>query len=131
MSEQQQYQEALKQLRHARSDHIRWRSFANGMSSGVDIDLVHAAPIEHTQCPFGVWYHHQKTQKLLGHFASFGAMDSSHRVLHQIYEKICEKQAKKQFKEIPHLLENLNEVSKQLLETANLLEKELLEKLEK
>lgn len=124
----QTYIEALHQLRHARSDHIQWRSFANALSTGIQLDITRA-PINAKECEFGKWYYSLRTQQFFAEYETFESIKAPHEVLHQIYSKIYTACANKKTKEANILLIRLNQVSTQLLEAIDLLEKELRQKI--
>lgn len=122
------YKNALSQLRKAKAAHIKWRSYAYGLISGLDV-LAEHNPIEHTECSFGLWYYDDKTQKTFRSLDSFSGIEVPHKVLHQIYHQIYELVAKKKMKQAEKQLDKLNALSKQLLEAVELVESELKTKI--
>jgi len=76
----------IDRIRKAKSAHIRWRSFAQALVSGVPID-DEKLPLDHTACGFGVWYHGEGKQTL-GHLASYDGIYTPHEMLHAIYKRI-------------------------------------------
>ncbi len=121
------YHAALAKLRCARSNHIRWRAYANGLAVELTFDPVRTPP-SHEHCAFGRWYYHQETQAVLSPFASFQGIETPHKVLHQLYQKVHEAWQSGRQKELEKTLDNLNIVSQQMLEAIELLEQELLAK---
>jgi hypothetical protein len=79
-------QEALDKLRKAKGAHIKWRSYAQALVSGVSVsdDKV---PVEHTNCAFGQWYHGDG-KRMLGHLVSYEGIYTPHEMLHEIYKRI-------------------------------------------
>ena len=77
--------EILSQLRLAKSAHIQWRSYAQALVAGIPVEQDHV-PIIHTSCKFGKWYYGPGQQ--LSSLSSYGAIDTPHEMLHQIYMKI-------------------------------------------
>lgn len=78
--------EIIDQIRKAKSAHIRWRSFAQALVSGVAID-EEKLPVEHTSCAFGKWYHGEG-KELLGNLATYDGIYTPHEMLHEIYKRI-------------------------------------------
>ncbi|MDP3482058.1 MAG: CZB domain-containing protein [Sulfuricella sp.] len=115
--------EAQRMLRKAKSAHIKWRSYAQGLVAGLDI-AEDKAPVQHTDCSFGKWYYGMG-QQALGHHELYEGIEVPHRILHQIYGEIyhyIEKgKADKAKERLPHLVE----ISRTLLEAIALLEQEI------
>ena len=76
----------LAQIRMAKSAHMRWRSYAQAIISGVEIE-ENKVPVRYTDCTFGKWYYGEG-QKILGHLDAYQAIATPHKVLHAIYERI-------------------------------------------
>jgi len=131
----------LGQLRLAKSAHIQWRSYAQAITAGISVENDHV-PVLHTSCKFGKWYYGQGQQ--LATLSSYGAIDTPHEVLHQIYGEIYEllfgeahqskirkllglktKVTRKKKERVNELMQNLIGVSGTLLEAINVLEKEI------
>jgi len=77
---------ALDKLRGAKGAHIKWRSYAQALVSGVAVsdDKI---PVEHVDCAFGQWYHGEG-KKQLGHLISYESIYTPHEMLHEIYKRI-------------------------------------------
>jgi len=78
--------EALTQIRKAKAAHIRWRSYAQALVSGVQIS-DEKIPVDHTACAFGQWYH-GPGKAALGHLDSYEGIYTPHEMLHAIYKQI-------------------------------------------
>lgn len=74
--------EVINQLRKAKTAHIRWRSYAQALVSGITLD-EERVPIVHTDCEFGRWYY--GAGQALGGFPEFKAIASPHEQLHTVY----------------------------------------------
>lgn len=133
--------EILTQLRAAKSAHIQWRAYAQALVSGIPVEQGHV-PVIHTNCKFGKWYYGSGQQ--LSSLSTYGAIDTPHEMLHQIYMKIFKllfgederstltklfgsksklKQGNQEQAEA--LMQKLMSVSGTLLEAINLLENEI------
>jgi len=78
--------EALTEIRKAKAAHIRWRSYAQALVSGVAVS-DEKIPVEHTDCAFGQWYH-GPGKNALGEFVSYEGIHTPHEMLHAIYKRI-------------------------------------------
>jgi hypothetical protein len=133
--------EILSHLRGAKSAHIQWRSYAQALIAGIPVDQDHV-PVIHTNCKFGRWYYGLGQQ--LSSLSSYGAIDTPHEMLHQIYMKIFKllfsaddrtsfqklfgsngKIKQQHQEEAESLMQKLLSVSGTLLEALNLLESEI------
>lgn len=133
--------EALSQLRAAKSAHIQWRAYAQALVTGIPVEQDHV-PVIHTNCKFGKWYYGPGQQ--LSSLSTYGAIDTPHEMLHQIYMKIFKllfgeddrstfskifgsksKVKQEQQVEAEALMQKLLSVSGTLLEAINLLESEI------
>ena len=47
--------EALQQLRKAKTAHLKWRTYAQALVGGVSVE-ADKTPLAHTECEFGRWY---------------------------------------------------------------------------
>jgi hypothetical protein len=81
-------QELLALIRRAKSSHIRWRSYAQGLIGGVPVD-EDRLPIKHTDCRFGQWYFGEGTRDF-GHLEIFKDLAGPHEMLHALYAQIHE-----------------------------------------
>lgn len=135
--------EVLSQLRGAKSAHIQWRSYAQALIVGIPVQQDHV-PVIHTECKFGKWYYGPGQQ--LSSLSSYGAIDTPHEMLHQIYMKIFKllfgeddrsalkklfgskaKNKQKNQQEAEALMQKMLSVSNTLLEAINLLEREVMD----
>jgi hypothetical protein len=80
--------ETLKQLRQARTGHIRWRTYAQSILNAPNHldDISAKAPVNHTECDFGRWYFSHLES--LGHLPGYRDIDPLHEELHQLYRQI-------------------------------------------
>lgn len=115
--------ELLALIRRAKSSHIRWRSYAQGMVDGMPVD-DDKAPVRHTDCRFGQWYLGEGT-RALGEMEVFRAIQAPHETLHGIYEQIHGLVARKDYENASIKLNQLVEISRTLLEQIELLEQEV------
>ncbi len=115
--------ELLSKIRRAKSSHIRWRAFAQGLVAGVSVN-EDRAPIQHTDCQFGTWYY-SEGRELFGDSEIFMDIEGPHEMLHAIYAQVFEL-VKKGKKEKAHAkLDDLIAVSRTLLEQIEILESEI------
>ncbi len=117
-------QHILAQLTRAKAAHIKWRSFAYGLISGLEVTPEYQ-PVSNRECEFGHWYYHPDTQVALGQFVTYQSIAVPHQVLHQLYEKVHQFAAKKKMRKAEELIPKLNALSDQLIEALNALEKEV------
>ncbi len=117
--------QVLSELRKARAAHIKWRSYAYAMVAGLDIE-DEFAPLEHTECAFGKWYH-SAGKDHFGHLDTYAGIDIPHRMLHKLYHKIFEIAREGRFDEAEKEARRLTEFSRQVLEALDLLEQEVKE----
>lgn len=115
--------ELIALIRRAKSSHIRWRAYAQGLVSGVPVD-DDKAPVQHTQCRFGQWYFGEG-MRLLGDLEVFRDIQGPHEMLHGIYEQIHALVARKDYEKAGVKLDQLVEISRTLLEQIELLEQEV------
>jgi len=135
--------EILQQLRMAKSAHIQWRSYAQALIAGIEIEHNHV-PVIHTDCRFGKWYY--GPGQSLSSLSSFKAIDAPHEMLHQIYIKIFQllfqdhdnrstfgkifgskkKLQQQNQQEAEALMKKLVAVSETLLEAIGMVEQEIL-----
>jgi len=75
----------INQLRKAKSAHIRWRSYAQALVSGIPMDEG-KVPVIHTDCEFGRWYFGEG--QALSNIHGFKAIAAPHERLHAVYMEI-------------------------------------------
>ncbi len=115
--------ELLALIRRAKSSHIRWRAYAQGMLSGVPVS-EERLPIKHTECRFGHWYYGEgKVQ--FGDLEIFQDIEGPHELLHAIYEQIHSLVERKKVDQAKVKFQELLEISRSLLEQMELLESEV------
>lgn len=115
--------EMLAVVRRAKSAHIRWRAYAQGLVSGVPI-TEDQAPTVHTECRFGKWYY-AEGKETFGHLQIFDDIAVPHEMLHSVYQQIFELVNNGQVEQAKDRLDELMEISRTLLEQIELLEKEI------
>lgn len=113
----------LSRIRRAKSSHIRWRAYAQGLVAGVEVK-EDRLPVRHTDCQFGKWYYGEG-QALLGRVSIYEDIEGPHEMLHSIYEQIFQLVNQGKF-DIAHAkLDELIGVSRTLIEQIGLLEDEV------
>jgi len=113
----------LKELRKAKAAHIKWRSYAYAMVSGLEIEPEYA-PIGHTDCAFGKWYYGAGKEHF-GNLDTYSGIEVPHQVLHKIYGRIYELAKSGKLKEADAEAKRLTELSHQVLEALELVEHEV------
>lgn len=113
----------LKELRKAKAAHIKWRSYAYAMLSGLDIETEYA-PLEHTDCAFGQWYHGLGKEHF-GHLDTYAGIAVPHQILHKLYSKIYDLAQKGKLKDAEVEAKRLTELSHQVIEALELVEREI------
>ncbi|MFP4132254.1 CZB domain-containing protein [Thiohalospira sp.] len=116
-------EETLDILRRARSAHIRWRSYAHGLVNGVPVS-EDKLPVHHTECAFGRWYYGEGQQRL-GDLAIFQDLEGPHEMLHGIYARIHEAVQNGKKGKARRLFEELQAVSRDLVDQLDLLEQQI------
>ena len=130
-------EEILQEINKAKNAHVLW--FANAMALSVGTDPGDSSvPKKHTECTFGKWYYGvgQENKDL----KSFSEIESIHKALHDKYNEIFtefEKLLNEGFfdditlrdsdkqQSFNFSIEQLKEISKELLTKLAELEKEL------
>ena len=116
--------ELLAVIRKAKSSHIRWRAYAQGLVSGVQVG-EDRLPVKHTDCKFGQWYYGEG-KKLLGHLDIFKDVEAPHEMLHAVYGQIHDLVVNQGDSHSAHgKLEELIAISRTLLEQIEILEEEV------
>jgi hypothetical protein len=113
----------LKELRKAKAAHIKWRSYAYAMVSGLEIEEEYT-PLSHTDCAFGHWYHGAGKEHF-GHLDTYAGIHVPHQILHQLYTKIYEAAKKGKLKDAEVDAKRLTELSHQVIEALQLVEDEV------
>lgn len=113
----------LKELRKAKSAHIKWRSYAYAMVSGLNIDTEYT-PLEHTECDFGRWYHGPGKEHF-GHLDTYAGIAVPHQILHKLYSKIYDLAKKGKLEDAEVDAKRLTELSHHVLEALELVEREV------
>ncbi|HEY0719774.1 MAG TPA: CZB domain-containing protein [Gammaproteobacteria bacterium] len=124
MSELSNKEELLALIRRAKSSHIRWRAYAQGLVSGVPI-AEDRLPVKHTDCKFGQWYYGEGARQL-GHLDIFRDVEAPHEMLHAVYGQIHELVVQQgDNHSAHHKLDELIAISRTLLEQIDILEQEV------
>jgi len=113
----------LRELRKAKAAHLKWRSYAYAMVSGLDIDAEYA-PLEHNDCAFGKWYHGAGKEHF-GHLDTYSGIEVPHHILHKIYHKIYDSARKGKLQEAEVDAKRLTELSRQVIDALELVEHEV------
>jgi len=113
----------LRELRKAKAAHLKWRSYAYAMVAGLDIDAEYA-PLEHTDCAFGKWYHGTGKEHF-GHLDTYSGIEVPHQILHKIYSKIYDSAKKGKLQEAEVDAKRLTELSRQVIDALELVEHEI------
>ena len=135
--------EILTQLRAAKTAHIQWLSDALALISGLAQAQDHV-PVLLRDCAFGAWYYGPGQR--LAALSAFQRIEAPHTDLHRIYTQIFHilfaaddrsrlarllgtkgKISKKRQEEAKALMDSLLAVSRALLESIAVLERQLLE----
>lgn len=134
-------QEAVKNLKNAKTAHLLWRARAQALVAGVEMN-GEQVPIGDHDCQFGKWYY-GTGYAALGSLATFHALEIPHKTLHAVYSKIFDaldanrtddrstlrklfgKASHNKQDEIKELVNNMIEVSKTLLMAIKHLEEDL------
>lgn len=77
----------ITQLRKAKTAHIRWRSYAQALISGLPMD-EDKVPVIYTDCEFGRWYYGEG--QALSRLPGYRAIDEPHERLHELYMDIVQ-----------------------------------------
>jgi hypothetical protein len=115
--------ELLDIIRRAKSSHVRWRAYAQGLVAGVDVKDENL-PVKHTDCRFGKWYFGHGTQ-VFGDLPVFSDIQGAHEMLHAVYEQIYDLVKQKDLSSAQNKLTQMMDISRTLLELLNLLEEEI------
>ncbi len=113
----------LALIRKAKSSHIRWRAYAQGLVAGVKVQ-EDRLPISHTDCKFGHWYYGEGRSQL-GDLNIFEDIEGPHEMLHAIYGQIFELVQNGKSEKAHRKLDEMVSVSRSLLEQIELLEAEV------
>ncbi len=112
-----------KELRKAKAAHIKWRSYAYAMVSGLDVDTEYT-PLEHSDCAFGKWYYGAGKEHF-GHLDTYAGIDVPHQILHKLYAKIYDLAKRGKLKDAEVEAKRLTELSHQVMEAVELVEREV------
>ena len=114
---------ALDELRQARFALVRWRQYAQGLTSGMAVG-ARAAPVEAHECVLGQWFH-GKGRELLGHLPQYHTVKESHTRLHEIHSELHDLVADEQHEHIHHAWQRLTDVYHEILDGFVALERHL------
>ena len=133
--------EIINRLRAAKSAHIKWRTYAQAILSGLEID-DDKVPVLHTDCAFGKWYY--GSGQRLSTLHSYKAIEQPHEIMHTLYMKLFKHLFEEEdiglFKKLigsakrrqehdaigEKYMKDIIEMSKALLEAIEVLETEIL-----
>lgn len=115
--------EALSQLRHAKSAHIRWRAYVQAMVAGLDIEEKRA-PVHHKDCDFGHWFYGEGF-KIFGHWQIYQDVDYGHELLHEVYKMLHQALEEGDHDRAARIMEQLVGISHSLLAILDLFEDEI------
>jgi|GEM_PF-7004333 len=113
----------LSIIQRAKSAHLQWRAYAQGIAAGVPLEES-KAPVKHTDCKFGQWYY-SEGKAVLGHLDIFNNIAGPHEMLHLVYEQIYSLATKQKFAKANEKMNDLLSISRTLLESIALLENEV------
>lgn len=135
--------EIIDQLTQARSKHIKWRSHAQAIVAGIPVDPKDL-PVKHTNCEFGRWYY--GPGRALSRLDSYAAIESPHTKLHQVYNGIHiqllggtapsvitrvlnlgKRDKPKHKQDVGDLLKELLTISELLMDSIDLLERDVMD----
>jgi hypothetical protein len=113
----------LRELRKAKAAHLKWRSYAYAMLSGLDIEPEYT-PLDHTECAFGKWYHGAGKEHF-GHLDTYSGIEVPHHILHKIYAKIYESAKEGRMHDSEEDAKRLTELSRQVIDALEMVEHEI------
>lgn len=106
--------EALQHLRKAKTAHLKWRTYAQALAAGVGVEDG-KAPIAHTECEFGRWYH-GPGQALREISELYDDIEDPHRLLHQAYAEMYKLAKARKFTRAAEKLNALEAISRSLMD---------------
>lgn len=116
-------QEALLQVRQAKSAHIRWRAFVQAMVAGLEVG-EDKAPTHHKDCDFGHWFYLDGF-KAFGHWRVYLDVEYAHELLHEVYRMLHEAIDAEEWADAERMTVQLTGISYSLLELMALFEEEI------
>ena len=116
-------QEALSQLRQAKSAHIRWRAFVQAMIAGLVVEAG-KAPTHHKDCDFGQWFYRDGFQTF-GHWRIYQDVEYAHELLHEVYSLLYQAREAGDHAGAERMAEQMTGISHSLLELMDLFEDEI------
>lgn len=115
--------EALSQVRHAKSAHIRWRAYAQAMVAGLEIE-EQRAPVHQKDCDFGRWFYGEGF-KAFGHWQIYQDVEYGHELLHEVYHLLHRVLEEGDQARAAMIMAQLVGISHSLLAAMDLLEEEI------
>ena len=115
--------EALSQVHHAKSAHIRWRAYAQAMVAGLEIE-EQRAPVHHKDCDFGQWFYGEGF-KTFGHLQIYQDVEYGHELLHEVYHLLHRVLEEGDQARAAMIMAQLVGISHSLLAAMDLLEEEI------
>ena len=115
--------EALSQVRHAKSAHIRWRAYVQAMMAGLEVEEKHA-PVHQKDCDFGQWFYGEGF-KTFGHWQIYQDVEYGHELLHEVYKMLHRVMEEGEQAHSARIMEQLVGISDSLLAALELFEEEV------
>ncbi len=116
--------EAIRQIRQAKSAHIRWRALVQAMVAGLE-SAQGKAPVHHKDCDFGQWFH-RDCFKIFGHWRLYQDVDYAHELMHEVYALLHRAYRDGDAERAERLAAHLIGLSHSLLELMALFEEEII-----
>jgi hypothetical protein len=113
----------LEVIRRAKSSHVKWRAYAQGLVAGVDVKEDNL-PVKHTDCRFGQWYFGEGRTHF-GDLQIYRDIQGAHEMLHSVYEQIYKLVHERKLDAAEEKLGHLMNISRSLLEQMTFLEDEI------
>lgn len=116
--------EALMMLLKAKQAHLEWRSHAENLIKGAELNEARA-PVDANCCDFSKWYE-GAARECLGFLRHYKLVAEAHHVMHAVYREIYDHVLHHNFAQAREKLLQLAEASDTLLGSIELLEQELM-----
>ena len=116
--------EVLMMLLKAKQVHLEWRSHAEHLIKGMELNDA-KAPVDGTCCDFGKWFS-GPGKSCLSFLEHYELVLETHQVMHAVYRQIHDLAMQNNLKEAQGRLLELTQASDALLGAIELLEQEVL-----
>lgn len=116
--------EVLLMLLKARQLHLEWRSHAEMLIKGMELNDA-KAPVEDHRCEFGKWFY-GPAKECLGLLRYYDLVAESHHVMHAVYGEVYDHMRHQTVTEAKGKLLELARASDTLLDAIDLFEQEVL-----